>query len=136
MHNSSTLVLPTNMADRFPSIEDFAEGIVIDFKSFQILTLTSVLGQTEPQGNGIGIDGLDSGDDFLSRERAALGDDANQFAGPGDSSNLSANFMDGDDDLLGGGNSYSGGQAGGEEVTEFESSFPAIDTRNEVGSIL
>ncbi|MCJ1374199.1 hypothetical protein MMC20_005431 [Loxospora ochrophaea] len=101
------------MADRFPSIEDFAEG------------------QTEPQGNGIGIDGLDSGDDFLSRERAALGDDANQFAGPGDSSNLSANFMDGDDDLLGGGNSYSGGQAGGEEVTEFESSFPAIDTRNE-----
>ena len=31
---------------------------------------------------------------------------------------------DGDDDLLGGG--------GGEEVTEFESSFPDIDTRSEV----
>ena len=36
---------------------------------------------------------------------------------------------DGDDDLLGGG-------GGGEEVTEFESSFPAIDSRNEVCSFL
>jgi hypothetical protein len=36
---------------------------------------------------------------------------------------------DGDDDLLGGG-------GGGEEVTEFESSFPAIDSRNEVYSFL
>jgi hypothetical protein len=35
---------------------------------------------------------------------------------------------DGDDDLLGGG-------GGGEEVTEFESSFPAIDSRNEVCSL-
>jgi hypothetical protein len=37
---------------------------------------------------------------------------------------------DGDDDLLG------GGGGGGEEVTEFESSFPAIDSRNEVCSFL
>jgi len=34
-------------------------------------------------------------------------------------------MQDDDEDLLGGG-------GGGEEVTEFESSFPAIDTRNEV----
>jgi hypothetical protein len=50
-----------------------------------------------------------------------LGDDANQFATGHDNA---AFVEDGDDDLLGGG--------GGEEVTEFESSFPAIDTRNEV----
>lgn len=60
-------------------------------------------------------------DDFLSREKALLGEDADQFA----TGNDNAAFVeDGDDDLLGGG--------GGEEVHEFESSFPAIDTRNEV----
>ena len=72
--------------------------------------------QTEAHGDS-GI----SGDDFLTREKALLGDDANQFASGNDGS---AFVQDGDDDLLGGG--------GGEEVTEFESSFPAIDTRNEV----
>lgn len=51
-----------------------------------------------------------------------LGDDANQFATGHDNA---AFVEDGDDDLLGGG-------GGGEEVTEFESSFPAIDSRNEV----
>lgn len=57
-----------------------------------------------------------------------LGEDADQFA----TSNDNAAFVeDGDDDLLGGGGGYSGGGRG-EEVTEFESSFPAIDTRNEV----
>ena len=50
-----------------------------------------------------------------------LGDDANQFATGNDNV---AFVEDGDDDLLGGGL--------GEEVTEFESSFPAIDPRNEV----
>jgi len=95
------------MADRFPSLEDFSAG------------------QTEPKGNSdIEIDGAD---DFLSRERAILGDDAAQFASAGDNA---ATGEDGDDDLLGGG-SYSGGQDGGEEVTEFESSFPAIDTTNQ-----
>ncbi len=55
-----------------------------------------------------------------------LGDDANQFA----TGNDNAAFVeDGDDDLLG------GGGGGNEEVTEFESSFPAIDSRNEVCSI-
>lgn len=66
-----------------------------------------------------------SGDDFLARERAALGDDATQFA----SNNDKAVFAeDDDDDLLGGGNN----DGAGEEVEEFESSYPAIDTRNEV----
>ena len=52
-----------------------------------------------------------------------LGDDANQFS----TGNDNAAFVeDGDDDLLG------GGGGGNEEVTEFESSFPAIDSRNEV----
>jgi len=86
------------MADRFPSLEEFDSGA-----------------QTEPSGDsGFETAGAD---DFLSREKALLGDDANQFTN-------AAFVEDGDDDLLGGG-------GGGEEVTEFESSFPAIDTRNE-----
>jgi len=89
------------MADRFPSLEEFDSGTA-----------------TEPKGDS-GFETA-AADDFLSREKALLGDDANQFA----TGNDNAAFVeDGDDDLLGGG--------GGEEVTEFESSFPAIDTRNE-----
>lgn len=64
-----------------------------------------------------------SSEDFLTRERAALGDDATLFA----SSNDNAAFVeDGDDDLLGGG----GGSH--EAINEFQSSFPAIDMRNDV----
>ena len=40
-----------------------------------------------------------------------------------------------DDDLLGGGGDFDGAAAGGEEITEFESSFPAVDTRNNVSRI-
>lgn len=77
--------------------------------------------QTETKGDtGFETAGTD---DFLSREKALLGDDADQFTTGNDGA---AFIEDGDDDLLGGG--------GGEEVTEFESSFPAIDTRNEVCS--
>ena len=65
----------------------------------------------------------------MTRERALLGDDAAQFASAGDNA---ATVEDGDDDLLGGGGSYSGGNVGGEEITEFESSFPAMDTHNQV----
>jgi hypothetical protein len=64
-----------------------------------------------------------SGEDFLSRERAALGDDATLFASGNDNV---AYVEDGDDDLLGGG----GGN--NEEIYEFQGSFPAIDTRNDV----
>jgi len=66
-----------------------------------------------------------SNDDFLSRERAALGDDATQFTSGNDNT---AFVEDDDDDLLGGG----GGNSGG-EVLQFQSSFPEIDTRNDVG---
>lgn len=70
---------------------------------------------------------FEGGDDFLSREKALLGDDADQFT----TGNDNAAFVeDGDDDLLG------GGIDGGEDVDEFESSFPAIDTRNEVRHLL
>jgi hypothetical protein len=54
-----------------------------------------------------------SADDFLAREKALLGDDANQFATVEDG--------DFDDDLLGGGG----------ETDQFESQFPDI-TANEV----
>ena len=80
----------------------------------------------------MGIDGLDVDDDFLTRERAALGDDAAQFSTPRDNAGTSANVQDDDDDLLGGEDSYGGDQTGSNEISSFESSFPAIDTRNEV----
>ncbi|CAL3970760.1 hypothetical protein PZA11_007194 [Diplocarpon coronariae] len=92
------------MADRFPSLEEFDSGA-----------------QTEAPASS----GFEGGNDFLSREKALLGDDANQFATGNDNS---AFVEDGEDDLLGGGGGYSGGN---EHVTEFESSFPAIDTSNE-----
>lgn len=88
--------------------------------SSQLSLLMKLTAQTEAQGDILG-------DDFLSREKALLGDDANQFS----TGNDHAAFVEDDDnDLLGGG----GGMD--EEVTEFESSFPAIDSRNEVCSHL
>jgi len=64
--------------------------------------------------------------DFLSRERALLGDDADQFSTPHDN-NARATVEDDDDDLLGG-----GGGGGGADMGAFESSFPSVDTGNEV----
>jgi hypothetical protein len=68
-------------------------------------------------------------DDFLSRERALLGDDADQFASENDKL---ATVEDGEDDLLGG--DYSQANVGSQEMDGFESSFPAIDTSNDVSS--
>lgn len=65
-------------------------------------------------------------DDFLARERAALGDDADQFATPNDQAATVE-----DDDLLGG-DDYVPQQGASAEISGFESSFPAIDTQNEV----
>lgn len=64
-------------------------------------------------------------DDFLARERAVLGQDAEQFATPQDHV---AEGVEGGDDLLG------GGEAPAEEVQQFESSFPSMETQaqNEV----
>ena len=43
----------------------------------------------------------------------------------------------GDEDLLGGSDTYGGMESGGiDGTTEFESSFPSIDTRNEVCLLL
>lgn len=72
---------------------------------------------------------------FLERERALLGDDAELFAGndkPG-----AATVTDGDDDLLGDDGDFTSAPAqpsGGaqHELNDFESSFPAIDSRNDV----
>ncbi|KAK7425417.1 Clathrin light chain [Neonectria magnoliae] len=84
------------MADRFPSIEDFDAGAQSD------IPIASVDAST---------------DDFLAREKAALGDDANQFA-----TNDDAAF--GDDDLLG---------EGGNTASTFESQFPDL-TAPEAGT--
>lgn len=78
-------------------------------------------GQTEvveTQGN--------ADDDFLARERAALGEDAEQFATAQD--HVAGNAGVADDDLLG------GGDAPAEEIGQFESSFPSVEaqTQNEV----
>ena len=85
------------------------------------LTLTLLcLGQTETiQSKG------DSQDDFLARERAVLGEDADQFATPQDNV---AEGVDVGDDLLAGGDDQT------EEIGQFESSFPSMDTQvqNEV----
>jgi len=90
------------MADRFPTIEDFDEG------------------DTEIKGGASGEVG--DADDFLARERAALGDDADLFVTPGDNADKTAN----NNDLLGGGDG-----AKSSEQAAFESSFPAIDVKNE-----
>lgn len=57
-------------------------------------------------------------DDFLARERAALGEDADQFA-------TAQDHVGGDDDLLGGGDEPV------EEIGQFESSFPSVETQNQ-----
>ena len=81
--------------------------------------------QTEVQGEAnLELDPTSTtGDDFLTREKAVLGDDADQFSSSND-----IDAFGGDNDLLGG----DGGAPAGEEVTEFESSFPEISTQNEV----
>ncbi|CAK7563720.1 MAG: Clathrin light chain [Sporothrix epigloea] len=89
------------MADRFPSLADFDSGAQTDIKDAS----------------------LDStGDDFLARERAVLGDDANQFVTPGDSSA----FSPADDNLLG-----SAEDSNHLETAQFESSFPDLASQNQ-----
>ena len=97
----------------------------MSFKVLQFFKGTHADSVSDTKGaSALGLDPrATSGEDFLTRERAALGDDATLFA----SGNDSAAFVeDGDDDLLGG----DGGN--NEEIHEFQSSFPAIDTRNDV----
>jgi hypothetical protein len=81
----------------------------------------NLTGQTEV----VEANGTDA-DDFLARERAVLGDDAEQFATPQDHVATTDN-ADAGDDLLGGAE-----DAPAPEISGFESSFPAIETQNEV----
>jgi hypothetical protein len=93
------------MADRFPSIEDLDSGAQ----------------PTEAPAGG----------SLAERERALLGDDADLFASGNEQT---ATVEDDDNDLLGGDFSDVQAPFGGadDELSGFESSFPAIDTRNEV----
>ncbi|KAI9800022.1 MAG: hypothetical protein M1833_003551 [Piccolia ochrophora] len=105
------------MADRFPSIEEFSGG------------------QTEAKDDSnVDLDPTASNSDFLSREKAALGDDADQFASPNETYKGSTTVEDADDDDLlggGGGDQDFGAGDGGDGMADFESSFPAIDSGNE-----
>ncbi|OQE47321.1 hypothetical protein PENCOP_c001G00115 [Penicillium coprophilum] len=89
-----------SMADRFPSLDDFSEG------------------QTEVADVQSTTD-----DDFLARERAALGEDADQFATSQD--HVAGGQNVGADDLLGAGDEPT------EEIGQFESSFPSVATQNQ-----
>ncbi|KAI5196214.1 clathrin light chain [Aureobasidium subglaciale] len=98
------------MADKFPSVEDLDSGLLGD----------------STNDNNIGSSSMaEDPSDFLARERALLGDDADQFATPADN----AATVDDDDDLLGGGQSHQ--PSADHDMGGFESSFPAIDTSNE-----
>ena len=71
--------------------------------------------------------GSPSASNFLEREKALLGDDANQFATVED-----ADFDD-DNDLLGGGLDTSAGAGAGIQTdAAFESQFPDLSAGNEV----
>ncbi|KAF3483636.1 clathrin light chain [Arthroderma uncinatum] len=96
------------MADRFPALDD-------------------ITGDEPVPSPGPGNNAGEDDSDFLARERAALGDDADQFISAGDNNRPSVTVED-DDDLLGGG--------GDDMMTHdnnsgFESSYPAIESQNE-----
>ncbi|KAM6476369.1 clathrin light chain [Trichoderma sp. SZMC 28011] len=80
------------MADRFPSLEDFDSGAQTDIKEVS----------DEP-----------TAEDFLAREKALLGDDANQFTTSDDANALA----DASGDLLGESNAA---------ASTFESQFPDL----------
>ncbi|KAJ5669380.1 Clathrin light chain [Penicillium macrosclerotiorum] len=109
------------MADRFPSLEDFSEGTLHPLYEIRTLTPTLSLGQTEVVENNGATE-----DDFLARERAALGEDADQFATPQD--HVAGNDdLDTGADLLGGGSN----DTPAEEIGQFESSFPSMETQTQ-----
>lgn len=112
------------MADRFPSLEDFDSGgklrpqqlpnVSRPRHQFADITISTSQAQTDVQDPTA----EPSADDFLAREKAILGDDADKFATAED-----APF---EDDLLGGGGD------GGDETAAFESQFPDISGPTEV----
>lgn len=104
------------MADRFPSLEDFDSGGRLSVRTFCLAFLLTSLraAQTDIQT----ATEAPSTDDFLAREKAILGDDAEQFA----------SAEGGDDDLLGGGGATD--NALGDST--FEAQFPDITSPAEV----
>ena len=108
-------------------------GKFLSYNTTYLTIKLYITDQTEIKGNGTsGLDGAAGDEDFLSRERALLGDDAAQFASTNDHTATATGDGDEDDDLLGGGGSYNDAQTGGDDIGKFESSFPAVDSRNEV----
>ncbi|KAL2162775.1 hypothetical protein VTH06DRAFT_6611 [Thermothelomyces fergusii] len=93
------------MADRFPSLEDFDSGAQTDIRD---------------------TSDAPSAANFLEREKAILGEDANQFATVED-----AGFDDGDNDLLGGGGASGDVLGSPGHDAAFESQFPDITGSNE-----
>lgn len=90
-------------------------------------------GQIESKSsNDLDFDGLDGDDDFLTREKAALGDDAAQFASAGENARRVPRIEADDGDLLGGDDNYESGQYTENGADDLQTSFPAIDTSNEV----
>jgi len=85
-------------------------------------------GQTEVRGAD-----TSGGSDFLARERALLGEDADLFASGNDTRQTTVEDGDGEDDLLGG--DFSAPQqapVAHDDFDTFESSFPTIDSTNDV----
>lgn len=125
------------MADRFPSLDEIDAGAYSCLlRIFIAGPANSLPGQTEVKGGDASFDALadtTEPSDFLSRERALLGDDADQFSSPADT-NLATTVQDGDDDddLLGGDFQAAPPVHSGDDMGDFETSFPAIDTSNEV----
>lgn len=100
------------MADRFPSLDEIDAG------------------HTEARGDATNFDIIgdsNDNDDFLTRERAMLGDDADLFASEND---RAATVEDGEDNLLGG--DYGDANVDSQEVSGFEASFPAINTNDHI----
>lgn len=87
-------------------------------------------GQTEV----LPTNGTSDAEDFLARERALLGEDADQFATPQDIA-ATAEPDDSGNDLLGEADNVPIEPAAPDELSGFESSFPAIETQNEVRNI-
>lgn len=114
IHSYNSQIQSVNsMADRFPSLEDFSEGRLTHYSPYSGANIPA--GQTEVAEAPTATD-----DDFLARERAALGEDADQFATAQDHVGETV----GGDDLLGGDEPV-------EEIGQFESSFPSVESQNQ-----
>lgn len=126
------------MADRFPSLDEIDAGMYRPCFIQTAATNAIDVGQTETRGEPTieSVNTNDSTSDFLARERAVLGDDANLFENTEGGNDASA--VGADVDLLEGSGheqhiqDTSAITPGSGDMGAFESSFPAIDSQNEV----